>query len=88
MGLDLAAEAFDPQEKTAKMKWYREVHDYKGLDLVPFAPFGIERPGGFKHVKRHITLEQPTGDGTRLPLAAGELMYTFRSRPRRMACAF
>jgi hypothetical protein len=34
-GLDFSVDEFDPVEKAAMLKWYADVHDYKGLDLAP-----------------------------------------------------
>jgi hypothetical protein len=75
-GLDFSTETFEPEEKASLLAWYREVHDYKDLDLAPFARFFIEHDaGGFKRLRRHvITLEEPR-DGVSLPTVAGVLMY-------------
>jgi hypothetical protein len=54
-GLDYSTDTLSAEEKASVLAWYRELHDYRDLDLSPFARFGVEHdPVGFKALKRHV----------------------------------
>ena len=75
-GLDFSTETFEADEKAALLEWYRDVHDYKDLDLAPFARFFVEHDaGGFKRLRRHVMSLEDARDGVSLPTVAGVLMY-------------
>jgi alkylhydroperoxidase/carboxymuconolactone decarboxylase family protein YurZ len=75
-GLDFSTDSFEPEEKAALLAWYRDVHDYKDLDLAPFARFVVEHDaGGFKRLRRHVMRLEDAHDGVSLPTVAGVLMY-------------
>jgi len=75
-GLDYSTDTFSPEEKAAVLSRYREMHDYRDLDLAPFARFGVEHnPVGFKALKRHVEALGRTA----LPVGPMVLMWSIRT---------
>jgi hypothetical protein len=73
-GLDHSTDTFSAEEKASLLAWYSDVHDYRDLDLAPFARFGVEHdPVGFKALRRHVE----TLGRTALPVGPAVLLWVY-----------